>query len=161
MHTSSSIVIIVILAGIKLRTLAGNIPEACSTTPAYLTPTNLILRIANTDHIVATNWFDATHGDLGFGVTISGDKVWEIVRAISAAKKYPNQPVTESIWDWELQFYKGTNQLDAIHFQESVFLADGEYDDETGVLEKTYRVSSESNLRCQAEQGGQRVFLCH
>jgi hypothetical protein len=139
MHISNSIILLVILIGSKLQTFGGNYPEAISTYPAYSTPTNLARRIADTDHIVATNWFDATHGDLGFGVSISDDKVGKIVRAVSAAKKYPNLPVTSSIWDWELQFYKGTNRLDTIRFQGSVFLADGEYDDETDVLEKVHQ----------------------
>ena len=129
-------VLVVCSSNAQLRPVSQSQPLS---QPAYWTPTNLAHHVAAADRVLATNWFASWHGDPGLGRSFSGRKVREIVAAVSSARRYPNWNPTSSIYDWELQFYNGTNRLDAIHFQGRVFLlADGEYVDDTGVLEKVY-----------------------
>src|SRR6266851_757198 len=70
-------------------------------------------RIAVADRIVATNWVASEDGEPGFGISIAGDKVKRIVKAVSAATRYRNQEHPDSEWDWQLRFYIGTNLLAA------------------------------------------------
>jgi len=70
-------------------------------------------------------------------MSVSGPKVGKVCRAIACAKRL--ELPTNSMWEWELQFYKSTNRLAAIRFQGEVFLADGgEWEDSTGTLSKLY-----------------------
>ena len=98
-------------------------------------------QVAGADRIVIRDRTAHPHSKLSdFRFSIAGDKVGEVVRAISSAKCLGRAPVTLSIWNWELRFYRGTNFLATVDFQGDVFLVDGgeggEYCDKSGVLEQ-------------------------
>jgi hypothetical protein len=105
----------------------------------YWTPTNLSAHIVGADRVVVTNRFADRIGLYqGFSLTISGRRVKSVVRAISSARAYPNEPITSSACDWEMLLYKRTTLLAAVPFQEYVIRYDGEYQDESGVLTALY-----------------------
>lgn len=102
----------------------------------YRTPENLAKQIVNADRIIITYRF-ANHVNKqfqGFSFSIVGPRVKEIIRAVSSSRQNSNP--SDSMWEWELHFYKDRNSLAAVDFAGSVFLADGEYHDESGTLEK-------------------------
>jgi hypothetical protein len=133
MTFSNAILIAAIFSGV-FHSYAGDLP----TPPAYWTPTNLASRIAGADRVIATNWFRASRGYPGHSLSFSGSKATKIVQAVSTSRAFTGVE-TWSMFDWELQFYKGTNRLDAIHFQGGSFKTDSEYFDQTGVLDGIYQ----------------------
>jgi hypothetical protein len=134
------IIIATMLSGCKHETGMRNQPAASAPNQSFWTPADFLKQIAPADHIVITN---RLAGQLpqyqGFSVTISGRKMKNIVHALSLLKTYPNDPGSSSIWDWQLQFYQGTNHLGTANFQGSAIVIDREYNDQTGVLDKLYR----------------------
>ena len=122
-----------------LAAVCNGLAQTNTTVPiAGSTPTNLAHLIASADHIIVTNRYASWEKEYrGFSLSISGSRVSTIVAAVSAAKR--NQAETNSVWDWEMQFYRATNCLAKVDFQGSMFLAEnGEYCDQTGVLDKLY-----------------------
>jgi hypothetical protein len=100
------------------------------------TPIHLAAQIASADRVVCTN-FLSSEDEPKVSLAVSGERVKKIVKAVSRAKRL--QLGTNSMWDWQLRFYAGTNFLAAIRFQADVFLAEnGEFADESGELEKLY-----------------------
>jgi hypothetical protein len=105
---------------------------------SYSTPTGLSNLISSADHILITNRFANSDPRLvGFSLVISGSDARQIVRAVSTSRTYPNWTPSNSIWDWELQFYSLTNRLAAVDFQGSTFMFGNiEWCDQTGLLDK-------------------------
>jgi hypothetical protein len=115
------------------------------------TPSNLAHQIARSDRMVIRYRFADRQPELStFRLTISGDKVSEIVRAVSSAKRVP---YTLSAWDLELQFYSDTNCLAIVDFQGDVFIVERdeyqyEYRDRSGVLaelDQKFRILSRAH----------------
>src|SRR5437870_13743314 len=77
----------------------------CSANPA-----KLARRIAGADQIVATN------SGTGAVLSIRGDAVRPIIRAVSCAKRDRNNYA--AVFDWQIRFYSGTNLLDIIRLQD-------------------------------------------
>jgi hypothetical protein len=101
------------------------------------TPSALAHQIARTDRIVCSNLINS-EGEPRVSLTLSGERAKQVVRAISAAKRL--QMGTNSSWDWELRFHAGNKSIATIRFQGKVFLAEnGEFEDETGELQKLYK----------------------
>jgi hypothetical protein len=107
------------------------------------TPSKLAHQIAGADRIVIRDSLERYHPELsGFSFTITGDKVDEIVRAISSSERLNGG--TLCAWDGELLFYSDTNCLAIVHFQDDYFIICGEfangyeYADRSGVLAHLY-----------------------
>ncbi|MGZ4971383.1 MAG: hypothetical protein ACXWDN_01380 [Limisphaerales bacterium] len=108
-------------------------------------PINLAKLIASADHIIATNRFD--HSDAryrDFSLTISGDQARKIVSAVSTARLVCSPPCSDSMFDWDLKFYREAHFLTVVHVQRSRFMLGdwkkgAEYVDSSGVLERLYR----------------------
>lgn len=83
-------------------------------------PTKLGCLITGTDRIVARN----TDGDSRFDFIISGNTARNLVADVSIMQPGPIQ--TDSIWDWELKFYKGTHFLTAINVCPGTFIFENE-----------------------------------
>ena len=69
-------------------------------------------------------------------LSVTGDEAAQLVHAVSSARRdrhfFTKYAATFS---WRLQFYRGTNLLDVVRFQDRIFLIDGdEYSDDSGVL---------------------------
>jgi hypothetical protein len=99
---------ITVLGFLVVGTLAGC--QHPSTTATV--PTRLACLIADTDHIVVTFRPPGNHPVpppdryRDFSLVISGDEARKIVRDVSAMHDgFPN--FTDSIWCWELRFYRG------------------------------------------------------
>jgi hypothetical protein len=135
---SSFIVVVATLLGSQAPALSATNAPTAAIVSGTLTLTLLAQCIAVSDRIVATNW--AT-GYPGFSISISGDQVKQIVKAVSTATRYANQEHPDSEWDWQLHFYAGTNFLSAICIARDTFLADGVYRDDAGVLGRVYHDS--------------------
>jgi hypothetical protein len=134
-----ALVLMFVVAFCILATLSGCNRRTDTSVPLPNTLADLAHQIADADNIIITNRFADTNSPfLGVSLSLSGQQVSRIVRAISSARRL--EIGTWSVWDWELQFYKATNRLATVDFQEYSFLVKkGEYMDETGVLEKLYR----------------------
>ena len=105
----------------------------------HLTPTNLLNRIVNCDHIIVTNRFGFEKEYAGFSEQITGLEMTRIVRAVSSLWVLRHSPNSSAACDWQLQFYSGTNRLDTVDFQSRIVRYDGhDYPDETGVFDKLY-----------------------
>ena len=76
--------------------------------------------IAGADRIAARN----TYGDSHFDFIISGNTARNIVADVSVMQPAPGQ--TDSVWEWELKFYKGTNYLAAINLASETFVFEDE-----------------------------------
>lgn len=113
--------------------------SGCRSAPngtGYHVPTHLINQIASTDHIIITNRFaDREPRYRGFNFTVSGDEASKIVHAVSSAQ---HCAPTDSIFNWDLQFYRGTHLLADIHLQGSHFVFEGEEYFDGRVLERLY-----------------------
>jgi hypothetical protein len=133
---------LVITFTLFLAAVCNGLAQTNSAVPAPGSqPTKLAHLIANADHIIVTNRSVPRYR--GFSISISGPRVGQIVRAVSSATR--NQAETNSEWDWEIQFFKGTNRLAVVNFQGSMFLAEnGEYHDGSGELKK---LESEISIR--------------
>jgi hypothetical protein len=104
-----------------------------------LAPTNFIKQVIHADRIVVTskrsNEFPFPVRDL----TISGDKMKRIVKAISQLRSSQFEGLTSSACDCQLQFFKGTNILAVANIQDEVIRWDAEYIDHTGTLKTVYQ----------------------
>ena len=87
---------------------------------ATVKPTKLGHLIVDADRIVARN----TGGDSHFDFIISGNTARNIVADASVMQ--PAAIQTDSSWDWELKFYKGTNYLAAINVCFGTFIFENE-----------------------------------
>jgi hypothetical protein len=97
--------------------------------PTHL-PADISQRLSTADHIVVTNHSRA------FGTDVLGAEVGSLAKAVASAKqdRFP----ASAMFDWDIEFYTGTNFLTVIHLQDRVFmLGDTQYSDDTGVL-KTF-----------------------
>jgi hypothetical protein len=128
--------------------------RARQSAPSTTEPIRLAQQIASADRIVCTN-FIRSEGDPKIGLTLSGKRAKQVVRAISSAKRL--QVGTDSIWDWQLLFYTGTKTVAEVRFQGDVFLAEnGEFMDETGELEKLYKVALDTLSTKREEEAAPR-----
>lgn len=67
-------------------------------------------------------------------LTATGDEAAKLARAVSSAKR-DNLPY-KATFSWSLQFYRGTNLLDVLRFQQSLVIIDGKvHNDGSGVLD--------------------------
>ena len=108
---------------------------------------NLSNQITNADRIVLTNSLDEYPG---FSDSISGDRMRRIMNAVSSAKRM-NAP-SDSAWEWQLQFYKGTNFLASVNFEGSSFvIGTEEYSEESGVLDNLYDEVSDKERKRMRE----------
>jgi len=99
-------------------------------------PTKLASLIADADHVVITNRFaDRVPRYRGFSLMISGDEARQIVRAVSSSQ---HCAPTDSIFDWDLQFYREAQLLADVHLQGSNFVFEGEEYFDGHVLERLY-----------------------
>lgn len=99
-------------------------------------PAKLAGLIADTDHIVITNRFgDREPRYRGFSLTVSGDEARQIVRAISSSQ---HCAPTDSVFDWDLQFYREAQLLADVQVQASHFVFEGEEYFDGRVLERLY-----------------------
>jgi hypothetical protein len=113
--------------------------------PTATAPTRLACLIADTDHIVVTYRPPGNHPVpppdryRDFSLTISGDEARKIVRDVSAMRDgFPN--FTDSIWCWELRFYRGEDCSATIYLSSTTFLFEGhEYFGDTGALQALSR----------------------
>jgi hypothetical protein len=106
------------------------IPSAGLSLPFTNTPSALARQIADADHIVVKYAFSSEHTN--FNYEISADRTREIVHAISSAKCDLH---SKTRWEWNLQFYKGTNYLATVPLSGDHFLADNdEFGDGTKTL---------------------------
>jgi len=104
-------------------------------------PTEFTQQIFQADRIVATNRYDATN------FVLTGEEVGRVGKAVASAKHDKNH--YQAIFDWDLQFYTGTNFLAVVHLQDAAFWIGGtQYIDETGVLKTFYhRLGRETGTR--------------
>ena len=93
--------------------------------------------VLDADHIIITNRFATIMEKYrGFRLTISGDEARKIVRAVSSAKRCAP---TDSVFDWDLKFYREAHFLADIRLQGSHCVFEGdEYYDMGGVLDHLY-----------------------
>lgn len=104
-------------------------------------PAEFTQQILSADRILATNTYDAAT------FVLSGEEVGRVGKAVASAKS--DKSHYQAIFDWDLQFYTGTNYLTVIHFQDAAFWAGGaQYVDETGVLKALYhKLGSKAETR--------------
>ena len=100
----------------------------CGCSKATHMPAEISRQLSTADRVVvATNRFHA------FGSAIAGEDVSRLTKAVASARQ-DSLPASAS-FDWDLEFYAGTNFLTVIHLQDRVFmLGDTQYIDDTGVL---------------------------
>jgi hypothetical protein len=100
--------------------------------PARL-PAEVAQHLAQADHIVV-----ATNGHLSSPLTITGEEVGKVARAVASAKHDRNN--YDGIWNWDVQFYQGTNFVTVIHLMDRTFWTeDAQFRDDSGVLKAFYR----------------------
>jgi len=113
--------------------------------PPATAPTRLARLIADADHIVVTFRPPGSHPIpppdryRDFSLTISGDEARKIVRDVSAMRDaFP--AFTDSLWGWQLRFYRGDDCLATIYLSSTTFLfEEHEYVGDTGALEALTR----------------------
>lgn len=116
--------------------LAGMVSGCQSSPMSGDHPTKLASLIAGADHIIITNRLANSEPRYrGFSLTISGDEARKIVQAVSSSQ---HCGPTDSIFDWDLQFYRETHFLAVIHLQGSHFVFEGEEYSDGRVLERLY-----------------------
>ena len=99
-------------------------------------PAKLAGLITGTDRIFITNRFgDREPRYRGFSLTISADEAGQIVRAISSSELCAP---TDSVFDWDLRFYREAQLLADVHLQGSHFVFEGEEYSDGHVLERLY-----------------------
>jgi hypothetical protein len=117
---------------IALVILSGCFHQIRTARPLSPPPVRLVDRITNANHIVATNTFARR-----FSVSISGQSVSMLVKAVSSAK---HSTPCDCVFDWDLEFYRDTLFLAKIRYQGSHFMFESdEYYDDTGALLTLYR----------------------
>ena len=89
------------------------------------------------DHIVITNRLASIIEKYrDFSLTIPGDQAKRVVRALSSAKHCAS---SDSVFDWDLRFFRETHYLAGIRLQGSHFVFEGdEYYETSGVLDHLY-----------------------
>jgi hypothetical protein len=112
---------------------------ACSK-PAH-PPTEFSQRLATADRVVVTNQLSV------FVSAVTPREVTRLATAVASAKQ--DRLPAGAMFDWDVQFYSGTNFLGVIHLQDRVFmLEDTQYSDNSGVLKTFYeRLVKESQRR--------------
>jgi hypothetical protein len=98
----------------------------------------LLTHIAVSDHVVATNWVGGGVGEKPFSISLSEELMKKITNALSTARNVGGQKHPAFEWGWQLQFYRETQLAEAICFNGASFLAEGVWQDDTGVLEQVY-----------------------
>jgi hypothetical protein len=99
-------------------------------------PTHPPAKISTADRVVVTNRYSA------FGLTVTGEDASRLATAVAAAKQ--DRLPAAAVFDWDLEFYAGTNFLTLIHLQDRAFmLSNTQFSDDTGVL-KTFWQKLES-----------------
>ncbi|HEV2330831.1 MAG TPA: hypothetical protein VGY56_18785 [Verrucomicrobiae bacterium] len=100
-----------------IAALNGCKSESDSGISGYVSPVPLINQIQAADHIVVVSTFRHTPGVshyAGFSMTMTGAEMNTIIRSISSlrAPRYNGPTVlNDCLYDRELQFYHGTNEL--------------------------------------------------
>ena len=98
--------------------------------PTY-PPAVLSQRLATADRVVVTNSLPP------FGSIVTGDEVGRLAKAIASAPQV--KCPAGAVFNWDVKFYAGTNFVSEVHLQGGGFLLeDGEYSDDTGVLNTFY-----------------------
>ncbi len=99
-------------------------------------PNDFAPRIAGADRVVLTNRLAGLNRRyLGFSYAVSGRAAADIVEAVSVAPGH-SPPFIDLLYDWDLQFWKGTNHLASVEYAGNVFrFDDREYVDKSGVLD--------------------------
>ena len=134
MRALAFIILLALLSGCKHPPMSSSSSGRSPTQPGRL--------IGGADRIIVTNTFPPLLEERyrGFSLTISGDEARKIIRGVSSMWPYssttpPTLP-TNSIFEWELRFYRGTNHLAVIYLAGSTFtFEDQEYGGDKGVLE--------------------------
>jgi hypothetical protein len=95
--------------------------------PAHLPP-EVSKQLATADCVfITTNRFHAS------GSVITGREVSKLANAVASARL--DRLPAAAIFDWDVEFYAGTNFLTVIHLQGRVFmLGEKQYVDDSGVL---------------------------
>jgi hypothetical protein len=112
--------------------------SGCKNSPARSSnpPVKLANLIAGADHIIITNRLAGTVTRYrGFSLTVSGIEARKIVQAVSSAE---HSAPTDSIYDWDLQFFRDTHLLADIHLQGSHFVFEDEEYFDGRTLERLY-----------------------
>jgi hypothetical protein len=109
-------------------------------------PAELSQRIAEADHVVATN-----RNGVVFNCTISGVTVSNLAVAVASSIK-PNGLADDDYKNpfvWDVAFYAGTNSLAVVHLlNHGFFQLDGvEYVDSSGIAEAFWKKLEEDRLR--------------
>jgi len=119
-----------------LSLLVVSILSACKHPPITngYPPAKLASLIAGADRIVVTNRFaDREPRYRGFSLTISGDEAGQVVRAVSSSEHFAP---TDSVFNWDLRFYREAQFLADVHLQGSHFVFEGEEYSDGRVLER-------------------------
>jgi hypothetical protein len=106
---------------VTISFLLAGLASGCSQKPSAKFAT----RLSTADHIVVTN------SNRNFGLTLRGEDVAKICKVVTFANKVSSP--TASLYDWDVQFFNGTNFLGAIR------LMDKEYRDNSRVLSAYYQ----------------------
>ncbi len=150
MHIIAIVVLLFLACGCdKHSQIGSSYPTSEPTTSRFdwashwatgTTSTNLVRLIAEADRIVVTNRLaSGIDAYRGFSLTLSGHEASDIVKDVSSMVAFsstkPPTARSNSIFDWELRFYHGTNYLTAIYLDGTTFEFDGdEYGGDTGAL---------------------------
>jgi hypothetical protein len=136
-----------------LTFLAIGVWSGCRSDPhmtGYHTPAHLISQIKSADHIVVTNLFAAVRHDSqsSFSKTITGHEAQMIVHAISSLRAPTYDiptPMSSMLYEWQLQFYQGTELLGTADLSDGLVLCDGGEYHEPWTLRRLYhRIAKES-----------------
>jgi hypothetical protein len=110
----------------------------------YVLPTNLIKQIASADRIVVTSLLAGHQGSpqfASFSLTITGQEMGRIIHAVCSLRAPKHDfPYTRSscLYEWRLQFYRGTTLLGAADLSECLIECDGVEYDEPWALKRLY-----------------------
>jgi hypothetical protein len=109
-----------------LITVCNGLAQTNTAVPAAgSAPTHLAILIASADHIIVTNRFaGGVAAYRGFSLTISGGEARKIIAHVSGVG--PSPVMTDSIFDWELRFYRGGDYLATIYLAHSTFMFGGQ-----------------------------------
>jgi hypothetical protein len=95
-------------------------------------PAEIAERLGQVDRIVVTN------SHLSSPLTVTGEEVRKVAKAVASAKHDGHS--SDGIWNWDIQFYQGTNFVTVIHLMDRTFWTeDAQFRDDTGVLKAFYR----------------------
>jgi hypothetical protein len=103
----------------------------CGCSPAR-PPAEFTHQISQADRVIVTNRYRPVN------FTVTGDEFRGVSTAVTNATHDKN--CYTAIFDWDVQFYAGTNLLTVIHLQDRAFWAgSNQYSDSSGVLKQFYR----------------------